>query len=106
MGGRGAAAVALAALVVAVAPRALDGPQLVAAAPAADRRLVVMSVNLRLGDADAGAIMALVRRHDVDVLSLVELSPAAVARLDVRRGAGAAARPGPRAWRRTSRAAG
>ena len=76
------AAVALAALVVAVAPRALDGPRLAAAAPPAERRLVVMSANLRFGQADARSVMALVRRYDVDVLSLVELSPAAVARLD------------------------
>jgi len=73
--------VALAALVLAVAPRALDGPQLAGAAPP-DRRLVVMAANLRLGEADAGSVMALVRRYDVDVLSLVELSPAAAARLD------------------------
>jgi endonuclease/exonuclease/phosphatase (EEP) superfamily protein YafD len=75
------AAVALAALVVAVAPRALHGPQLAAAAPP-DRRLVVMSTNLKLGEANADSVMALVRRYHVDVLSLVELSPAAVTRLD------------------------
>jgi len=75
------AGVALAALVIAVAPRALDGPQRADAAPP-DRRLVVMSANLKLGEADGAAVMALVRRYDVDVLSLVELSPAAVARLD------------------------
>ncbi len=74
-------AAALTALVIAVAPRALDGPQLAGGAPA-DRRLVVMSANLRLGRASADRVMALVRRYDVDVLSLVELSPAAVARLD------------------------
>lgn len=76
------AALALAALVVAVAPRAFDGPQLAAAAPPPDSRLVVMSANLRLGEADAASVMALVRKYDVDVLSLVELSPAAVARLE------------------------
>jgi endonuclease/exonuclease/phosphatase (EEP) superfamily protein YafD len=74
-------AVALATLVVAVAPRALGGPQRAATAPPG-RRLVVMSANLRLGHADARSVMALVRRYHVDVLSLVELSPDAVARLD------------------------
>lgn len=83
------AAVALAALVVAVAPRALPGPQLAAGAPPPDRRLVVMSTNLRFGEADAASVMRLVRRYDVDVLCLLELSGDAVRRLDA---AGARAR--------------
>ncbi len=66
------------ALVVAVAPRALGDPQ----EPRPDGRpLTVMSANLRYGRADAGALMRLVRDHDVDVLSLQELTPEAVPRL-------------------------
>jgi endonuclease/exonuclease/phosphatase (EEP) superfamily protein YafD len=73
------AALALTALVLAVAPRALGGGD----APAADgRRLVVMSANLRFGAADAASLLALVREHDVDLLSLQELTPEAVDALD------------------------
>ena len=75
------AAVAMAALVVAVLPRALGGPQQ-ASDGAAGRTLVVMSANLRLGQADPRAVLRLVREHDVDVLSLQELTPQALARLD------------------------
>jgi endonuclease/exonuclease/phosphatase (EEP) superfamily protein YafD len=69
-------AVALAAVVL---PRALGGPQ---APLAAGRSLSVMTANLRYGHGDSDAVMQLVRRHDVDVLSLQELTPAAVRRLD------------------------
>ena len=75
------AALALGLLAVALAPRALDGPQH-AGADRAGRPLVVMTTNLRFGGADARAVMRLVRAHDVDVLSLQELTPEAVARLD------------------------
>lgn len=72
------AAVALAALLVAVAPRALGEGQ-----PAADgQRLVVMTANLRFGEADAAGVLALAREHAVDVLSLQELTRGAVQRLD------------------------
>ena len=75
------AALALAALAAAVVPRALDGPQ--HAGPGAPgRALVVMSVNLHFGEADAREVMRLVRAEDVDVLSLQELPPEGVARLD------------------------
>lgn len=83
------AAAALAALLTAVVPRVLPGPQLAERAPAPQRRLVVMSANLHFGAADAGSIMRLVRRYDVDVLALLELSLDAVARLDA---------AGARAW--------
>jgi endonuclease/exonuclease/phosphatase (EEP) superfamily protein YafD len=41
-----------------------------------------MSANLRFGEADAASVVALAREHDVDLLSLQELTPAAVRRLD------------------------
>jgi endonuclease/exonuclease/phosphatase family metal-dependent hydrolase len=41
-----------------------------------------MSANLFRGAADPDAVVALARRHDVDVLSLQELTPEALARLD------------------------
>jgi len=75
------AALALVALVAAVAPRAFGGGE-TAPASAGGQRLVVMTANLRLGQANAAAVLALAREHDVDVLSLQELTPAAVRRLD------------------------
>ena len=75
------AAAALTLLVVAVAPRALHGPRLAGDATKGPR-LVVMTVNLRFGEADPRAVVRLVREHHVDVLSLEELTPAAVAGLD------------------------
>lgn len=75
------AAVAAVVLLAAVAPRALPGPQR-AEAGAGGRPLVVMSANLLVGAADATAIVRLVREHDVDVLSLQELTPDALRRLD------------------------
>ena len=79
-----AAALALVALVAAVAPRAVKGPQYAGdePAPPPERRLVVMSANLLLGEADPADVVRLVREHDVDVLSLQELTPQAAARLD------------------------
>ena len=75
------AAVAVAVLALVVLPRSADGPQ---AAAAGVRRtpLVVMTANLRLGQADARAIVRLARARHVDVLSLQELTPEAVRRLD------------------------
>jgi endonuclease/exonuclease/phosphatase family metal-dependent hydrolase len=71
------AALAWAGLVAAVAPRAVGG--------ATDRdgeRLVVMTANLKYGEGDARRVLELVDRHDVDVLSLQELTPEGVRRLD------------------------
>ena len=77
----GTAAVAALALAAVVLPRAMDGPQ---AASADDRgpTLVVMTANLYAGQADARAVIRLVDEHRVDVLSLQELTPEAVERLD------------------------
>lgn len=71
-----AAAVALGA---AVLPRALPGPR-----PQVRDGVEVtfMTANLAYGRADAAAVMRLVRRHDVDVLALEELTPGAAAALD------------------------
>src|SRR3954453_2513425 len=55
-------------------------------------RLTVMTANVYEGRGDARALMALVRRYHVDVLSLQELTPAELARL----GAAGAARELPR----------
>jgi endonuclease/exonuclease/phosphatase (EEP) superfamily protein YafD len=82
------AAVAAVVLAVAVLPRALDGPQVVDAG-SGGRTLVVMTSNLYVGSADAGAVMRLAREHDVDVLSVQELTPEIVAALEA---AGARAR--------------
>lgn len=74
------AAVAAVVLIASVAPRAFGGPD-----PDEDPRgprLVVMTSNVFVGRADPAAVLALVRRHDVDVLSLQELTPAALERLD------------------------
>ncbi|TNY36856.1 endonuclease/exonuclease/phosphatase family protein [Thermomonospora catenispora] len=72
----GGAVVAL-TLACCVLPRALGGGQPDARGPA----LRVLTVNLLFGQADPRAVRDLVRRHDVDVLSLQELTPQAVARL-------------------------
>jgi len=75
------AGLAVVALALAVLPRSADGPQL---ASADDRGtpLVVMTANILRGKADVAQILRLVREHDVDVLSLQELTTEAVARLD------------------------
>ncbi|MFC5751088.1 endonuclease/exonuclease/phosphatase family protein [Actinomadura rugatobispora] len=72
-----AAAIAL-ALVASVAPRAVGGGQPAAHGPA----LRVMSVNLFVGEADADALVDLVRRARPDVLSVQELSPGAAGRYE------------------------
>ncbi len=77
------AAVAAAALLAGIAPRMLDGPQHASAdAVRSGTRLTVMSANLRFGHGDAATVLRLVREHDVDVLSLQELTPDALRRLD------------------------
>ncbi|MFN2495181.1 MAG: endonuclease/exonuclease/phosphatase family protein [Pseudonocardiaceae bacterium] len=73
-----AAALAVVVLGVGVLPRALADTQPSATGPA----LTVASSNLYFGQADAGAVVELVRSHKVDVLSLQELTPQAVAALD------------------------
>lgn len=65
-------------LVVSVLPRAIpDGPTPVRGEP-----VTVLSSNTYLGNADAGELVELVRRHDVDVLALEELTPGLVTALD------------------------
>ena len=66
------AVVATVALVAVVAPRALSDGGRSAAGPA----LRVLTVNLMGGSVDERALVALVRRLDVDVLALQELTPA------------------------------
>ena len=77
----GVAAGAAVALALVVLPRAIDGPH---EAAAADRgpTLVVMTSNAHYGRADTRVLMRLVREHEVDVLSVQELTPGGVARLD------------------------
>lgn len=75
------ATLALVLFALALAPRALDGPQL-ADAGTPGRPLVVMTANLFFGRAEARDVLRLAREHDVDVLSLQELTPEAVAQLD------------------------
>jgi endonuclease/exonuclease/phosphatase family metal-dependent hydrolase len=71
--------VAAVALVAIVAPRAFGGGG--ASEPAEGQDLTVMSANLLYGGADAEQVVELVREHDVDLLSLQELTPRAVGRL-------------------------
>lgn len=72
------AGLAAGALALAVVPRAVPGGEPDVAGP----RLTVMTANLFKGHADPDAVVALARRYDVDVLSLQELTPASLARLD------------------------
>ncbi|MDA0164509.1 endonuclease/exonuclease/phosphatase family protein [Solirubrobacter ginsenosidimutans] len=74
----GVAGVAVAAFALALVPRAVGGPEPEADGP----RLVVMTSNLYLGQADARAVMRIAREHDVDVWSLQELRPGLVRKLD------------------------
>lgn len=73
----GVAAVTVLALAVAVLPRALPSGD----APTEGPRLQVMTANLLAGAADAATVVALVRDHDVDVLTLQELTPQGQRRL-------------------------
>jgi endonuclease/exonuclease/phosphatase family metal-dependent hydrolase len=79
--GAAIAAVAAVALVAAVAPRAIEGTG-VADADARGTPFVAMTLNLHNGEADAREVMRLVRRYRVDVLSLQELTPQALRRLN------------------------
>ena len=65
-------------MVSAVLPRVISNPQ----PSRAGQQLRVLSANLLLGQADAAAVVSLVRTGRVDVLSLQELTPAAVTALD------------------------
>jgi endonuclease/exonuclease/phosphatase (EEP) superfamily protein YafD len=75
---------ALIVLVIALSLSALLGPRYFSEEqPAASgARLRVMAANLYLGQADARAIVNLVREHQVDVLTLPELTPTEVSALD------------------------
>ncbi|MFG1711831.1 endonuclease/exonuclease/phosphatase family protein [Micromonospora sp. NPDC049203] len=72
------AVLAALALIGAVAPRAIPGDR-----PAADGPTVrLLTANLRLGSADAAALVDLVRTRRVDVLTVQELTPPLAAELD------------------------
>ena len=75
---------ALVVLVMTLALSALLGPRFLSEEqPQVDGpRLRVMAANLHLGRADARAIVNLVRRQQVDVLTMPELTPAEVSALD------------------------
>jgi endonuclease/exonuclease/phosphatase (EEP) superfamily protein YafD len=72
------AGLAALALGLAIVPRAVAGGEPDVAGP----RLTVMTANVYEGRGDAREVLALVRRYDVDVLSLQELTPSELARLD------------------------
>ena len=72
------AAVAAVALGFAMVPRAVAGPQPEARGP----RLVVMTSNLWLGQADPREVLRIAREHDVDVLSVQELRPRQMRRFE------------------------
>ncbi|WP_367133128.1 endonuclease/exonuclease/phosphatase family protein [Saccharothrix sp. HUAS TT1] len=65
-------------LVAAVAPRAFPDSRPVGVG----REVTVMASNLLVGKAEAKAVVAAVRAHDVDVLALQELTPEMVLDLD------------------------
>jgi endonuclease/exonuclease/phosphatase (EEP) superfamily protein YafD len=67
------------ALLLCVGPRALGGPD---DDLPGGRPLSVMTANLRFGLADPRTVLDLVRTHDVELLSLQELTPEAMRRLD------------------------
>ncbi|MFB9927337.1 endonuclease/exonuclease/phosphatase family protein [Amycolatopsis halotolerans] len=65
-------------LAVYVAPRVIPDAQ-----PAANGKTVrVLAANLYLGQADPAALVRLVREHRIDVLNLVEMTPAAMSGLE------------------------
>jgi endonuclease/exonuclease/phosphatase (EEP) superfamily protein YafD len=71
-------------LVIALSLTALLGPRYLSEEQpsAAGPRLRIMAANLYLGNGDARAIVNLVRQQQIDVLTLPELTPAAVSALD------------------------
>jgi endonuclease/exonuclease/phosphatase (EEP) superfamily protein YafD len=74
----GVAGAAMLAFAVALVPRAVAGPDPEADGP----RLVVMTSNVYLGQADVPALLRIAREHEVDVWSLQELRPEQMAKLD------------------------
>ncbi|MEU8153624.1 endonuclease/exonuclease/phosphatase family protein [Micromonospora sp. NPDC048986] len=72
------AALATVALLGAVAPRALANPQPAAGGPT----MRLLTANLLAGGGDARTLVELVRRHQVDVLTVQEFTPDAQAALD------------------------
>jgi endonuclease/exonuclease/phosphatase (EEP) superfamily protein YafD len=78
----GVATAALLALGVAVLPRAVGHGDARASDDDRGPRLVVMTANLHREEADAHAVMRLVREHQVDLLALQELTPEALWALD------------------------
>ncbi|MDQ3630701.1 MAG: endonuclease/exonuclease/phosphatase family protein [Actinomycetota bacterium] len=74
------AVVAAGGLAAAILPRALGDERIPEGANGPTLR--VMSANLLFGNADMAALVRLARAQDVDVLSVQELTPQAVARLD------------------------
>jgi len=79
--GAAVAAVAAVALVAAVAPRGIEGAG-IAGDDARGTPFVAMTLNLHNGEADAREVVRLVRKYRVDLLSLQELTPQALRRLD------------------------
>jgi endonuclease/exonuclease/phosphatase (EEP) superfamily protein YafD len=75
-----AAGLVLALLAAAVLPRAFGGPT--EAQGTAGPTLRVQAANMKLGQGDPEALVGLVRQHDVDVLSVEELTPKLAHRLD------------------------
>jgi endonuclease/exonuclease/phosphatase (EEP) superfamily protein YafD len=75
---------ALVVLVIALSLSALLGPRYLSEEqPGADGpRLRIMAANLYLGRADARTIVDMVRQQKIDVLTMPELTPAAVSALD------------------------
>jgi endonuclease/exonuclease/phosphatase (EEP) superfamily protein YafD len=66
-------------LVAAVAPRAFDGPRV---AEAGGPSLTVLTANLRYGNGDPEALMALAEHSGADLVSLQELPPEEALRID------------------------
>jgi endonuclease/exonuclease/phosphatase (EEP) superfamily protein YafD len=80
----GIAGLAVVAFALALVPRAIAG----GGPDANGARVTVMTANLYEGHGDPRAVMALVRRYHVDVLSLQEVTPQELARLDAAGAAG------------------
>ncbi|WP_156164980.1 endonuclease/exonuclease/phosphatase family protein [Demequina silvatica] len=70
-------ALAGAAVAIAVLCAAWTAPLFTSAAASGDATLTVATANLLTGQGDAEVVVAMVRDHDVDVLSLQELTPGA-----------------------------
>lgn len=79
LAGGGFLVVVLVASTVIVAPRWTGGA---AAVAPGDPKLVVMTSNLRLGEADAAAVVRVARAENVDLLVLEELTPGLQRRIE------------------------